>query len=159
MNRALGTTRDHENAEFPHETAPWSPWSPVVPGNRDHGPRVSPPKGGPPGVSTGPRGEKFAANTCPRCSSVTIAGLWVGLRVDLEPLVLDDLGEYQAIAAGIGTWNLWPDRAARPRGVSEIRAATRTDRHARHTCDRTFGTRPRTRARDVSAPTPDDPPF
>jgi hypothetical protein len=101
----------------------------------------------------------FTANTCRKCRRITIAGLWVGLRIDLEPQALTDLDEYHAIRDGIKTWNLYPDRTAEPRDAIAIRYRTITDRHARHTCGQTYGTQTPTSHQALNATIPDEPQF
>ena len=102
----------------------------------------SPPIGGNGG--TGPhRTQHFTASTCRKCSHIILAGQIHGLRLDLEPTTLNDLTEYQALADGIPTYDLWPDRTARRRHLEEIAAPERVPRHARHTCGTTYGTDPR----------------
>ena len=104
--------------------------------------------------------EHFSPNTCPRCHHITVAGIWLGFRVDLEPTVLDDLGEYQALVDEVTTWNLWPDMIARPRTVASILHPNVTDRHAEHSCAATYGTlHPTPRPHPTAAPVSDAPPF
>lgn len=106
-----------------------------------------------------PPTNKFTANTCRQCQHITIAGLWVGLRVDLEPQVLTDLGEVAALADGVRTWNLYPDRSADPRTVAHITAtSSRATRHARHTCGTTYGSQPLPPPRPTYV-MPDEPAF
>ena len=94
-------------------------------------------------VPTSSLTKHFTASTCRKCSAITIAGTIYGLRVDLEPQVLDDETEYAALADNVPTYNLWPDRVARRRHLEEISRPERVPRHARHTCHHTYGTRPR----------------
>jgi hypothetical protein len=102
---------------------------------------------------------KFAANTCPHCHHITIAGLTdFGFTLHLEPTTLTDLDEYNAIRDGVPTYNFWPDRTVRRRTVSEIRAHQIVPRHARHTCSTTYGTQPSAPARTRAALS-DTPPF
>lgn len=104
--------------------------------------------------------EHFTASTCRSCSRITIAGLWNGLRIDLEPLALTDVGEYLAIRDGVKTWNLWSDRVATTRDLASIQHPTITDRHAQHSCQADYGTEPPTRRRTWESPqVPDEPPF
>ena len=117
----------------------------------------------PPARGAGGRGQvkpskHFAANTCPKCGAITIAGLTYGLRVDLEPQVLDDETEYTALADNVPTYNLWPDRVARRRHLEEIQHPERVPRHARHTCGTTYGTRPRPSTAVSHRPPVDGPP-
>jgi hypothetical protein len=100
---------------------------------------------------------KFTANTCRKCSAITIAGLTHGLRVDLEPQVLDDHTEYTALAHGIPTYDLWPDLKARRRWLENIRQPDKAPRHARHTCGTTYGTTPRPNPPATSQPDPTGP--
>ena len=102
----------------------------------------------PPVRGAGSRGQvtptkHFTANTCRKCSAITIAGTTYGLRIDLEPQVLNDHTEYAALLAGIPTYDLWPDRTARRRHLEEIAHPERVPRHAHHTCGTTYGTLPR----------------
>jgi hypothetical protein len=85
----------------------------------------------------------FTAHACRKCGAITIAGTTYGLRVDLEPQVLNDQTEYAALIAGVPTYDLWPDRTARRRHLEEIQQPERVPRHARHTCGTTYGTLPR----------------
>ncbi len=113
------------------------------------------------GTDGGPRKltKKFTANTCRQCQHITIAGQWVGLRVDLEPETLTDLDEYRAVAADVRTWDLYPDRTAEPRSVAHIAAPTsRGTRHARHTCGTTYGSQPLPPTRPTYV-MPDEPAF
>lgn len=157
----MGTTGDHQAPLFPHKIDEWSPWSPVVPNNGDRGPRVSPPKGGPRGSTPGPVTRTFTANTCLKCGSITIAGISedTGCRLDLEPSPLTDLDEYRAIVDQVRTYNLGDDLAAMRRFVTEVRSPTRVDRHALHTCGKTYGHGSSTRTRTRTPVQPDEPPF
>ena len=122
------------------------PVPPPIGGNRESGRRLLT--------------EHFRPNTCPRCHRITVAGIWLGFRVDLEPTVLDDLGEYQALVDEVTTWNLWPDMIARPRTVASILHPNVTDRHAEHSCAATYGTlHPTPRPHPIAAPVSDAPPF
>jgi hypothetical protein len=105
--------------------------------------RSSPPKGGNAERGRHQPTHKFTANTCRKCGAITIAGLTYGLRIDLEPQVLDDHTEYAALLDGVPTYDLWPDLIARRRHLENIRQPDKAHRHARHTCDRTYGTRAR----------------
>jgi hypothetical protein len=100
----------------------------------------------------------FTASTCRKCGGITIAGQTYGLRVDLEPHMLDDETEYAALLAGIPTYDLYPDRIARRRHLEEISHPERVPRHARHSCDRTYGTRPRPTPAATPRPSADGPP-
>ena len=102
--------------------------------------------------------QHFTASTCRKCSAITIAGTIYGLRVDLEPQVLDDETEYAALADNVPTYNLWPDRVARRRHLEEISRPERVPRHARHTCHHTYGTRPRKSPPTTSRPPVAGPP-
>lgn len=121
---------------IPHETTP-PPRPRSIPG-RGRG-RVSDPAKNPPIT------RRFTANTCPACGAITISGLVLGIRLDLEPLSLTDHDECRAIADQVATYNLHPDLVVRLRGVAEIRSPSRHERHARHVCGTTYGTQPRTR--------------
>jgi hypothetical protein len=101
----------------------------------------------------------FTANTCQKCGAITIAGLTYGIRVDLEPQVLNDHTEYDALAAGVPTYNLWPDLIARRRHLEEIKHPERVPRHARHTCGTTYGTKPRPTPAATPPPADGPPPF
>jgi hypothetical protein len=101
---------------------------------------------------------KFTASTCRKCGAITIAGLTYGLRVDLEPQVLDDETEYAALLDGVPTYDLWPDRIARRRHLENIRQPDKAPRHARHTCGTTYGTQPRPTPATNPRPTTDGPP-
>jgi len=147
-----------QTALFPHEIEQRAPRAAEGPNFSALGPEVHHPRGGHPGPPPRPT-QHFTANTCRKCRHITIAGLWVGLRIDLEPQVLTDLDEYHAIRDGIRTWNLYPDRTAKPRDVTAIRYRTVTDRHARHTCGHTYGTQPATSHQALSTAIPDEPQF
>jgi hypothetical protein len=102
---------------------------------------------------------KFAANTCPDCHYITIAGITdFGFPLHLEPTTLTDLDEYNAVRDGVPTYNFWPDRTVRRRTVSEIRAHEVVPRHARHTCGTAYGTHTPAPARTRAALS-DTPPF
>jgi hypothetical protein len=103
----------------------------------------------------------FTANTCPDCGAITIAGIYeeTGRRVDIEPAPLTDLDEVAAIRDQVPTYNLHPDLQIMRRFITEIRAPTRVDRHAQHTCGKTYGHGSSTRTVIRSAPQPDEPPF
>jgi hypothetical protein len=120
---------------------------------------VFPPYGGKREARNQGIGHKFTANTCPKCGAITIAGLELGARYDLEPTPLTDLDEYHAIRDRIRTYNLHHDLTITRRFITEVRAPTRVDRHALHTCGRTYGHG--TSLRTVTRPAyqPDDPPF
>ena len=105
------------------------------------------------------RTEHFTASTCRQCGHIILAGTIHGLRVDLEPTMLDDEGEYLALRDGVPTYDLWPDRVARRRHLEEIKQPDRVPRHARHTCGTTYGTDPRPEPPARPAPTDDAPPF
>lgn len=109
----------------------------------------------------GPTGrtDKFTASTCHKCGHIILAGQIHGLRLDLEPTTLNDLTEYQALADGVPTYDLWPDRTARRRHLEEIKWPERVPRHARHTCGTTYGTDPRPEPPAQPSPTNDTPPF
>lgn len=146
-----------QTALFPHENEQRAPRAPEGPNHSALGPRgglsIERPSARP---ALGPR---FSANTCRRCHHITVAGLWVGLRVDLEPETLTDLDEYRAIAADVRTWDLYPNRTAEPRSVAHIAAPTsRGTRHARHTCGTTYGSQPLPPPRPTYV-MPDEPAF
>ena len=102
--------------------------------------------------------QHFTANTCPKCSAITITGTTYGLRIDLEPQVLDDHTEYAALLAGVPTYDLWPDRIARRRHLENICQPDKAPRHARHTCGTTYGTQPRPAPATTPRPNTDGPP-
>lgn len=105
------------------------------------------------------RTDKFTASTCRQCGHIILAGQIHGLRLDLESAMLNDLTEYQALADGVPTYDLWPDRTARRRHLEEIKHHDRVPRHARHTCGTTYGTDPRPEPPARPAPIDDAPPF
>lgn len=105
------------------------------------------------------RTDKFTASACRQCGRIILAGQIHGLRLDLEPATLNDLTEYQALADGIPTYDLWPDRTARRRHLEEIKWPERVPRHARHTCGTTYGTDPRPKPPAQPVITDDTPPF
>lgn len=102
--------------------------------------------------------DRFQPSTCPKCHATTLHGIADGITRHLEPRALTDLGEYQALAAGLTTYNLHPDRTAMPRTISHIVADTRRPRLAQHACGQQYGDQalpgPRPRPADH-----DDPPF
>lgn len=153
------TAPDQQMSIFPHKNDQRSERSAAVRWNGDRGPRVGPPIGGPPPGRTGPTGTRYQADTCPTCGHTTIAGLWKGLRVDLEPTVLTDLDEAHAIRDGVQTYNLHDPGTVMPRFLIAITSPTRHDRHAQHRCGTTYGTLPRTSPRTRTTPTTDEPPF
>jgi hypothetical protein len=134
----------------PHETTP-APRPRSTPG-RGRGRRADP------GTTPAHPSSKFTANTCRSCGVITITGTTYGLRVDLEPLVLDDHTEYAALLAGVPTYDLYPDRIARRRHLEEISHPERVPRHARHTCGTTYGTQPRPTPATTPRPNTDGPP-
>jgi hypothetical protein len=143
-------------ALFPHETDQRAPRAAEGPNFSALGPEVRRPKGGHPGPPPRPT-KHFTANTCRKCGAITIAGTTYGIRIDLEPHVLDDLTEYQAIRDNVPTYDLWPDRQARRRHLEEIAHPERVPRHARHTCGTTYGTQPRPTPPATSQPDPTGP--
>lgn len=105
------------------------------------------------------RTRHFTASTCRQCGRIILTGTIYGLRVDLEPTMLDDEGEYLALRDGVPTYDLWPDRVARRRHLEEIAHHERVPRHARHTCGSQYGQQPRPTppphvALDPDAPAP-----
>ena len=102
--------------------------------------------------------EHFKPATCPKCHTATLHGIADGITRHLEPRALTDHGEYHAIAAGLRTYNLHPDRTAMPRTISHIVAPDRHPRLAQHACGQQYGDQalpgPRPRPADH-----DDPPF
>jgi hypothetical protein len=96
------------------------------------------------------RTDKFTAFTCRKCAAIVLAGQILGLRLHLEPHMLNDQTEYNALHDQVPTYDLWPDRIARRRHHAHITHPTRVPRHAQHTCHTTYGTTPR--------PTPPAPP-
>jgi hypothetical protein len=135
---------------IPHETTP-SPRPRSIPG-RGRGRGVDP-------VTTPSITPKFAANTCPACHHITIAGITeLGFILHLEPLQLTDLDEARAIADDVPTFNLFPDRRVRQRWLTHIRHPATVPRHARHVCGTTYGTQ--TPPAPAQRPhLPDSPPF
>ena len=117
----------------------------------------SPPIGGNGGTGPHPT-QHFTASTCRKCGAITIAGTIHGLRLDLEPTTLNDHTEYQALADGIPTYDLWPDRTARRRHLEEIKWPERVPRHARHTCGTTYGTHDRPTPPATNPGDPNGPP-
>ena len=118
--------------------------------------RSSPPKGG--NAEHGHnRTHRFTASTCHQCGRIILAGTIFGLRVDLEPTMLDDQGEYLALRDSVPTYDLWPDRVARRRHLEEIAHHERVPRHARHTCGSQYGQHPRPTPPPHVAPDPDAP--
>jgi hypothetical protein len=103
--------------------------------------------------------QTFAANTCPACHHITIAGITeLGFTLHLEPLQLTDLDEARAIADDVETFNLFPDRRVRQRWLTHIRHPATVPRHARHVCGTTYGTQaPPAPAQRPHLP--DSPPF
>lgn len=141
----------------PHGAPPCPRVCPTVPPQLSHECPSPPPIGGDQG--TGPRiGPRFQPSTCPKCHATTLHGIADGITRHLEPRALTDLGEYQALAAGLTTFNLHPDRTAMPRTISHIVADTRRPRLAQHACGQQYGDQalpgPRPRPADH-----DDPPF
>jgi hypothetical protein len=121
--------------------------------------RSSPPKGGNAERGRHQPTHKFTANTCRKCGAITIAGTTYGLRIDLEPQVLNDETEYAALLDRVPTYDLWPDLIARRRWLEHIRQPDKAPRHARHTCGTTYGTKPRpnppaTSQPDLTGPAP-----
>ena len=86
-----------------------------------------------------------------------LAACATSLRVDLEPTMLDDQGEYLALRDSVPTYDLWPDRVARRRHLEEIAHPERVPRHARHTCGSQYGQHPRPTPPPHVAPDPDAP--
>ncbi len=100
----------------------------------------------------------FKPSTCQKCHTATLHGIADGITRHLEPRALTDHGEYRALAAGLRTYNLHPDRTAMPRTISHIAAPDRHPRLAQHACGQQYGDQalpgPRPRPADH-----DDPPF
>ena len=120
----------------------------------------------PPVRRAGSRGQvtptkHFTASTCPKCGDITITGTTYGLHLHLEPHMLNDQTEYNALHDQVPTYDLWPDRIARRRHHAHITHPTRVPRHAQHTCHTTYGTTPRPTppAQPHAAPHSDTPPF
>jgi hypothetical protein len=105
--------------------------------------------------------QQFTASTCPKCGDITITGTTYGLHLHLEPHMLNDQTEYNALHDQVPTYDLWPDRIARRRHHAHITHPTRVPRHAQHTCGTTYGTTPRPTppAQPHAAPHSDTPPF
>ena len=108
-----------------------------------------------------PPTKHFTASTCPKCGDITITGTTYGLHLHLEPHLLNDQTEYNALYDQVPTYDLWPDRIARRRQHAHITHPTRVPRHAQHTCGTTYGTTPRPTppAPPHAAPHSDTPPF
>ena len=108
-----------------------------------------------------PPTKHFTANTCPKCGNITITGTTSGIPLHLEPHMLNDQTEYNALHDQVPTYDLWPDRIARRRQHAHITHPTRVPRHAQHTCHTTYGTTPRPTppAQPHAAPHSDTPPF
>jgi hypothetical protein len=146
---------------FPHEMTPRAPRAQEGPDHSALGPRgglsIERPSTRPVLKVT----QTFTANTCPDCGDITIAGIYqeTGRRVDIEPAPLTDLDEVAAIRDQVPTYNLHPDLQIMRRFITEVRAPTRVDRHAQHTCGKTYGHGSSTRTVIRSAPQPDEPPF
>ena len=100
----------------------------------------------------------FTASTCSKCAAIVLAGQILGLRLNLEPTMLNDHTEYQALADGIPTYDLWPDRIARRRHLEQIKWPDRVPRHAQHTCGTQYGTDPRPNPPTTPRPDPHGPP-
>ena len=92
----------------------------------------------------------FTATTCRKCGAIVLAGIADGILRKLEPRVLDDLTEYQALADGVPTYNLHPDRQVTRRGYAHIIADTRHPRLPAHVCGKSYASLP--------LPTPPRPP-
>ena len=122
---------------------------------------VPPPTGGNRESRRHPITKHFTANTCPKCGDITITGTTYGLHLHLEPHMLNDQTEYNALHDQVPTYDLWPDRIARRRHHAHITHPTRVPRHAQHTCHTTYGTTPRPTppAQPHAAPHSDTPPF
>lgn len=145
-----------------HAVPHWSPACPtVVPDVPQQLPLLvplSPPIGGTRGPRRGTGTEHFTANTCPKCKTAILAGTTYGMRLNLEPRVLNDHTEYAALLDQVRTYNLLPDNTAQRRHVEHIKRPSTHPRHAEHTCGKQYGQQP--------APAPpaqpvdhDDPPF
>ena len=122
---------------------------------------VPPPTGGNRESRRHPITKHFTASTCPKCGDITITGTTYGLHLHLEPHMLNDQTEYNALHDQVPTYDLWPDRIARRRHHAHITHPTRVPRHAQHTCHTTYGTTPRPTppAQPPAAPHSDTPPF
>lgn len=151
---ATGPSGALQSAPFPHENGTRAPRAPKGPATGALGPQVGPPRRGP----LGDRARGSAADTCPDCHAPVLKRRWLGLWITLEPLALDDHGEYLAIRDGIKTWNTWPDGVTEPRGLTQVRYRQLTARHATHRCSQSYGTVPPPPAR-TPADLPDNPPF
>lgn len=158
---AIRPSRALQMSIFPHETSMRAPRAQEGPNHSALGPRgglsIERPSTRPALAVT----TKFTANTCPQCGAITIAGIYeeTGRRVDLEPAPLTDLDEVDAIRDQVVTYNLHPDLQIMRRFITEVRAPTRVDRHARHSCGKTYGHGSSTRTVLRSAPQPEEPPF
>ena len=158
MNTPIRPSAALQTALFLHETDQRAARAAEGPNFSALGPEVRRPKGGHPGPPSRPT-KHFTASTCPKCGAITIAGTTYGLRVDLEPQVLDDESEHAALLADVPTYNPWPDRIARRRHLEEIKQPERVSRHAAHSCDRTYGTIPRPTPAVAPRPIDGPPPF
>ena len=158
MNQHIRPSAALQSALFPHESGQRAPRAAEGLNFSALGPEVRRPKGGHPGPTPRPT-PHFSASTCSKCARIVLAGTIHGLRLDLEPTTLNDHTEYQALADGIPTYDLWPDRTARRRHLEEIKWPERVPRHARHTCGTTYGTNPRPKPPARPSPTGDTPPF
>ena len=148
-----------QTALFPHENDQRAARAPEGPNHSALGPRGGLSIERPSARPAQPRTQYFTASTCRKCGHVILAGQILGLRLDLEPAMLNDITEYQALRDGVPTYDLWPDRTARRRHLEEIKYPDRVPRHARHTCGTTYGTDPRPEPPARPAINPDDPQF
>jgi len=147
-----GTLRPNEvppGHAVPHCAPACPPLVPSVPRDLSLVCPSPPPIGGDQG--TGPRStRRFTATTCRKCGAIVLAGIADGILRKLEPRVLDDLTEYQALADGVPTYNLHPDRQVTRRGYAHIIADTRHPRLPAHVCGKSYASLP--------LPTPPRPP-
>ena len=154
MKRPVRPSPALQNALFPHEIDQRAPRAGEGPDHSALGPRGGLSRERPSARPT----ERFTASTCKKCGAATLLGIADGITRDLEPRALTDHGEYRAIAAGLRTYNLHPDRTAMPRTISHIAAPDRHPRLAQHACGQQYGDQalpgPRPRPADH-----DDPPF
>lgn len=100
----------------------------------------------------------FTPSTCRNCQATVLTGTIYGLRLNLEPHMLDDQAEYNALLNNVPTYDLWPDLTARRRHLEEINPPDRVPRHAQHTCGTQYGTHPHPKDTSPPPPGPDDPP-
>jgi hypothetical protein len=72
---------------------------------------------GPGGRGTG---RAFHPTICPRCSSITLAGIAEGLTIHLDPTPLNATSEAASLVAGRSTWHMTSDREVCWRTASKV---------------------------------------